>query len=269
MSKFRNAVAGLGLLAAMFLGTGTAMAAPVPVPGYTTTALDLKAGPGASYPVVATIPAGDSVTIYGCLSGWSWCDVGWQGDRGWAAGRYLEVLYEQHHQPILSYGHYFDLPFLSFSIGTYWQQHYHDRGFFSDMQRYQGANTGHKAPSKTQPPQTPLPQAGQPKNRLPKVEQPKAQLPHTQQPQAGQPKVRLPKVEQPKAQLPHTQLPQARQPKVRLPKVEQPKIKQPKAQQPKIQQPKIENPGIKLPNDGQSHGQNCAPGQNLVNGVCQ
>ena len=77
---------------------------------------------------------GDSVTIYGCMSRWSWCDIGWHGYRGWAAGQYLQVDYHQRRRPITSYGHYYDVPSIGFSIGTYWNRHYHDRSFFGEME---------------------------------------------------------------------------------------------------------------------------------------
>ncbi len=229
MLKLRNAAVGLGLLAAVVMGTGAAMAASA-VQGYTTASVNLRAGPSTSYPVVAAMGAGDRVTIYGCLSGWTWCDIDWKGARGWAAGRYLEVLYEQQRRPVPSYGQYLGLPALTFGIGSYWQQHYGNRSFFSDMQRYQGSDAEHKPPAaKNQPPQ----------GQLPQVQQPKVQLPQVQQP-----KVEQPKIQQLQAQPPQGQLHQA-------------------------QQPNAKKPGILLPNVGQSHGQKCAPGQKLVNGVCK
>jgi uncharacterized protein YraI len=133
MMNFRNAVAGLGVLAATTLGAGAAMAA---TPAYVTISLNLRAGPGTDYPVVATMAAGSGVTIYGCLSGWSWCDIGWDGYRGWAAGSYLQVLYQQRRYPIYSYGYRVRVPFITFNIGTYWDRHYHHRRFYRDMSRY-------------------------------------------------------------------------------------------------------------------------------------
>ncbi len=263
MSKFRNTAAGLGLLAAMILGAGAATAEPA-VQGYTTAGVNLRAGPSTTYPVVATMRAGDEVTIYGCLSGWTWCDIDWRGYRGWAAGQYLDVPYQQHHQPILSYGEYVGVPFLSFSIGSYWNDHYRDRTFFGDMQRYQGPDVGQKPPAETNQPQAQQPPAQQPQAQPPKAQQPPVQQPKAQQPQAQPPKAQQPPVQQPKAQQPPVQ-----QPKAQQPKIQQPKVQKPQGQQPQAQQPKGQKPKIPLPDAGQPQGQKCEPGQNLVNGACQ
>lgn len=130
--NFRNAVAGLAVLTATTLGAGAAMAAPA----YLTISLNLRAGPGTEYPPVVTMPAGSSVFVYGCLSGWSWCDVSWDGYRGWAAGQYLDVVYLQRRYPIVSYGYRVSVPFIGFDIGTYWGNYYHDRPFYGEMSRY-------------------------------------------------------------------------------------------------------------------------------------
>jgi uncharacterized protein YraI len=139
------------MVAATAFGAGAALASP----GYVTTSLNLRAGPSTSYPAVVVMHAGDRVEIFGCLSGWSWCDIDWHGYRGWAAGRYLQVLYQQQRRPIVGYGSYFSIPFLSFSIGTYWNQHYRNRNFFKDLPRFEGhppRNPDFKPPKYNGPP---------------------------------------------------------------------------------------------------------------------
>lgn len=136
MLILRNLVVVLWALAAMTLGVGTAAAAPFSN-AYVTANVNLRAGPDTSYPAVATMRAGDTVTIYGCLSGWSWCDIVWRGNRGWAAGRYLQVLYHNHRRPIIGYGGYLGLPFITFSIGTYWGQYYHGRPWYNQLPNFQ------------------------------------------------------------------------------------------------------------------------------------
>lgn len=55
----------------------------------TTTALNLRTGPATAYPVIATIPARQAVSVFGCTAGRGWCDIGWAGYRGWLAAAYL------------------------------------------------------------------------------------------------------------------------------------------------------------------------------------
>ncbi|MXN64967.1 SH3 domain-containing protein [Stappia sp. GBMRC 2046] len=54
-----------------------------------STSVNLRAGPGTNYEVLATVPAGASVTVYSCNSGYSWCDIDYAGQRGYVAGKYL------------------------------------------------------------------------------------------------------------------------------------------------------------------------------------
>ena len=167
MLKFRNAAIGVGLLAASTLGAGAAVAAPMH--GYVTAGgLNLRAGPGTDYPAVVTMRGGDAVTIFGCLSGWSWCDIDWYGNRGWAAGQYIQVTYQGYRRPIMSYGYAVAVPFLSFSIGPYWDQHYRHRRFFGEMGRYEGRHREDQGPPHmSNPPDHKPPFIGSPPNYQP------------------------------------------------------------------------------------------------------
>lgn len=57
--------------------------------GVTTSAVNMRIGPGTSYQVIVAIPATQPVTIVGCVNGYAWCDVIWAGRRGWVAAAYL------------------------------------------------------------------------------------------------------------------------------------------------------------------------------------
>jgi uncharacterized protein YraI len=78
---FRAAAAGAFLAAAT---VGTAAAYPATV----TTDLNLRAGPGVGYGVVATMPAGARVNVGNCL-GNGWCRLRFGGVAGYASGSYL------------------------------------------------------------------------------------------------------------------------------------------------------------------------------------
>lgn len=47
---------------------------------------EIHAGPDYDYPTLDVAYAGDGVEVHGCLSDYSWCDVGYRGLRGWIAG---------------------------------------------------------------------------------------------------------------------------------------------------------------------------------------
>ena len=65
--------------------------------GYTTANVHMRAGPGIGYPVVTTIPEGAKIEIHGCLADRDWCDVTWDGYRGWVSAHYLQYFYEDHY----------------------------------------------------------------------------------------------------------------------------------------------------------------------------
>jgi hypothetical protein len=104
--------------------------------------------------VVATMHAGDRVRIYGCLTGWFWCDISWRGHRGWAAGRYLQVFYRSHRAPIISYGRYIGVPFIGFNITIYWNSHYKKRSFYHELPKFDRNGPPHppKEPPHRNPP---------------------------------------------------------------------------------------------------------------------
>ena len=56
-----------------------------------TTDLNLRAGPGSNYEIRGVIPADASVEIAGCIEGYNWCEVTYDGQSGFAYGEYLNV----------------------------------------------------------------------------------------------------------------------------------------------------------------------------------
>jgi uncharacterized protein YraI len=102
---------------------------------FTTSDVNMRAGPGSRYPVVTTIPADREVFIHGCLSNWDWCDVSWRRNRGWVFSDYLEALYRSRRIGFDEYRTFIDIPFVSFSFG-YWDRHYRNRPWFDDWDRW-------------------------------------------------------------------------------------------------------------------------------------
>ena len=71
------------------LAAGAALVAMMGAASAATVAndLNLRAGPGTNYPVVATMPAGAHVNVRNCTG--SWCRVSFRGETGWASASYL------------------------------------------------------------------------------------------------------------------------------------------------------------------------------------
>ena len=71
--------------AALLLFAGVAAAAPATA----RTDLNLRSGPGTQFPVVGSIPAGETVDVGGCTG--SWCQVNFSGGSGFANRSYLAL----------------------------------------------------------------------------------------------------------------------------------------------------------------------------------
>ncbi|OYX11121.1 MAG: hypothetical protein B7Z15_12405 [Rhizobiales bacterium 32-66-8] len=76
--------------AALALAASAASAATTSV---AVTNVNLRAGPSTVYPAVTVVPAGAAITTFGCVAGYSWCDIGFGPYRGWVAANYIQVVY--------------------------------------------------------------------------------------------------------------------------------------------------------------------------------
>ena len=98
------------LVAALLLATpASALAAP----GIVTASVNLRAGPSVDFPAVDRIPAGVPVNVLGCIRQDLWCDVSWEGERGWVAAQYLDYLYGDRYVYLPTYVDVIDVPVAS------------------------------------------------------------------------------------------------------------------------------------------------------------
>ena len=102
------------------------------IKGYTNSAAELLAGPRADYPSVSHVESGVNVDVIGCVQGFTWCDVSWNGNRGWIDGRYLDSIYKDHRANVVELGPQENLPVVTFEQRSYWDSNYHDRPFYTE-----------------------------------------------------------------------------------------------------------------------------------------
>lgn len=114
--------------------------------GYVVADISLQAGPDTEYPSITELAAGTEVSIEGCIDGWTWCDVIAGDDRGWVAGSFLEEEYENQRVIVTDYGPRIGIPVVTFSLGTYWDRHYHNRPWYGERQRWESRHIRPHAP---------------------------------------------------------------------------------------------------------------------------
>lgn len=106
-------------------------------PGYATANVNLRAGPDTDFPVVDVIPDSDPVDVRGCLNDESWCDVIWEGNRGWVFSEYLALDYRGDMRPLPDIGvEAFGIPIISFAATDYWGRYYVGRPWYRDRTRW-------------------------------------------------------------------------------------------------------------------------------------
>ena len=129
--KFATASAALALAFA-----GLAPAAQAQQFAVTAEQVNLRAGPDPNYPLVATLPARVQVTVYGCLSDYSWCDIGAGWDRGWVYAANLQYLQQNRAVPLPAIGAAVGIGVLAFVLNDYWHDHYRQRQWYQDRNRW-------------------------------------------------------------------------------------------------------------------------------------
>lgn len=126
----------------------------------TTQAVNMRAGPDRSFPLVTWLPPGTGVNVVGCIDGWRWCDVVWGFNRGWIFARFLSMVFQNQPTVIFNTGAMLGVPIISFSIGNYWGLHYRNRPWWNNRNYWYS-----RPPSWNRPP--PRPPAVRPPPRPP------------------------------------------------------------------------------------------------------
>lgn len=165
---------------------------------YTNTSVHLRAGPAPDYPVVAILPPSYQVMVHGCVADYSWCDVSVGWDRGWVYAAYIYYPYRGRDVPIIRYGPQIGLTILGFILYDYWTDHYRDRLFYRERDRWRRRPPlpppPHEAPRMQRPPP---PQYRAPGTAPPAPPQGIPRPPHSPPPQGSAPQGRRPPQHEP------------------------------------------------------------------------
>ncbi|HEY0179864.1 MAG TPA: SH3 domain-containing protein [Dokdonella sp.] len=153
-----------GLCVAAFAASHAAAAAEA----YLVDTADLYAGPDVDYPQITSVPGGAPVEVYGCTSGWEWCDVQAGPDRGWVGGDYLQYQYQDRWVVVPTYGARIGIPIVAFALGTYWDAHYRSRPWYGRREEWAHRGPPHRPPPRPHAHVQPhVEQAGHPPRNAP------------------------------------------------------------------------------------------------------
>ncbi len=97
--------------------------------------VDLRAGPGRDYPLVASLPSGIDITVVGCVGDYRWCDIVSGPYRGWVYAGNIIYPYQSGYVPLLTYGPPIGIGIIGFDLGYYWDHHYRGRPWYG-QRRY-------------------------------------------------------------------------------------------------------------------------------------
>ncbi|WP_310618567.1 SH3 domain-containing protein [Flexibacterium corallicola] len=134
MGNFQTIVASTVLGLAAF--SPMSIDAEAAVTAVTVSSVNMRAGPSTSYPSVAVVPGGSTVTTYGCQDDYSWCDVAYGSSRGWVSASGLQTTYNGQTSTFT--------PALAAAIGisviafnqAYWNRYYRNYPWYGDWNRY-------------------------------------------------------------------------------------------------------------------------------------
>jgi len=123
----------------------------------TTDTASVRAGPDDSYPEVAVLDADSPIQVMGCLDDWSWCDVTFDGNRGWLYSPDITYEYEGGYVPFYTYAPAFSVPVVTFTVDAYWGRYYHDRPWFRERDQWAHRVVEHRPPPGPPPHRGPPP----------------------------------------------------------------------------------------------------------------
>jgi len=148
----------LGVLVALLAGAPAVAQAQY---AYTAKYVHLRAGPAVDYPVVVILPPNTQISVEGCISGYTWCDVVAGPNRGWIYSGNIVYPYQGASVPVLTYGAVIGFGIITFNLGNYWDSHYRSRPWYPQRQEWiHRPRPGYREGGHHAPPRAPVVRPG-------------------------------------------------------------------------------------------------------------
>lgn len=103
---------------------------------YVTQRVYIRGGPSANFPRVGSVVRGNSVNVHGCLARRDWCDVTWNGRRGWVSANYINFRDGDRRLRLAEYDSRRSLNTVQFNY-SYWDSNYISQPWYKDKRSYQ------------------------------------------------------------------------------------------------------------------------------------
>jgi uncharacterized protein YraI/predicted small secreted protein len=98
---------------------------------YVTQRVNMRAGPSQDFPQVDVVKSRASVTVHGCLARRDWCDVSWNGSRGWVSSRYIQFRDGKRNMSVSNYDKRGNVQTVRFTY-DYWDSYYTARPWYNE-----------------------------------------------------------------------------------------------------------------------------------------
>lgn len=123
---------------------GTAAFGQAALNGTVNVDVNLRAGPSTTFPAVTVIPTASPIVIIGCDAAYAWCDVDFNGTRGWVSAEFINYALPSAPAPVPlpQAVATVQVPVVTYEVGPYWDAHYATQPFYSQREQFAAAAGG-------------------------------------------------------------------------------------------------------------------------------
>jgi uncharacterized protein YraI len=104
--------------------------------GFTDESTSLRAGPDSDAPRITRMPKNARIEVHGCIRRYDWCDVSYQGTRGWVDSDDVEIAYQGARTYLRERAVVEQVPVVRFEFDRYWDDYYRGHVIYKERDTY-------------------------------------------------------------------------------------------------------------------------------------